>query len=89
MNTQIRASLNSAVSEQQQRDSDLQRLKDHVDSFGLEVSLNVPYDGNCFFHAISHLVGKSATTAAGTSEAAELRRRLVSFLESKVGIRTQ
>lgn len=79
METQLQASLESALSEERQRTGDLEILKDHVAMYGYEVSTNVPYDGDCFFHSISHLLGKPVTN----SEASTLRRELVLFFQSK------
>jgi len=81
MNEGLRASVASALSEQQQRIAALERLKRDAVLFGFEISTNVPYDGNCFFTAVAHATGRSSQQTSMPT----LRHQLTSYLQTKVG----
>lgn len=74
----VRASIQSNASESDERDKRMARLSNHVELYNYDIASQVPYDGDCFFHSISFLLGKSE------SESSNLRKQLCTFIESKV-----
>lgn len=70
----LTSSLHSASSEVTARHKSLELLRNQVLKFGYEISCNVPYDGNCFFHAMCHLLLRT--------NASDLRQELLLFLKS-------
>lgn len=77
MDAMLDVSLVSAAEESERRKKSLNLLNTHVSGFGFKVSNNVPYDGNCFFHAVCCLLERTE------SDAKELRQELVTFLKTK------
>lgn len=80
LNEALRASVMSDVSEQRQRTDALEKLKRDAALYGYKVATDVPYDGNCYFTAVGHAVGKSE------EQTRSLRRDLTTFLQTNVCI---
>lgn len=78
VNEVLRASRDSAALEEKARRAQFEKMKTDALSCGYEVLCDVPADGNCYFHAIQHLLGKDFESSR------DLRRSLASFMESKV-----
>jgi len=76
MNSVYFNSVATASMEKDRRTTDFELLQTHLALYGYEVSCDVPYDGDCFFHAICVLVERT--------DAKALRRELVYFINSKV-----
>jgi len=72
----ISDSIASEAEDRLRRQDDFERLKVHAAEYGYYVPTNVPYDGDCFFHAVCYHLGRS--------DAKLLRSQLSSFLETKV-----
>lgn len=73
----IQASVDTCNSEVRRRKDDIDRLRVHAAVYGYDVAASVPYDGDCFFHAVAHFIEGSNST--------QIRSDLLSFLETKVG----
>lgn len=87
MDVQIRASLNCALMDVEQKKLDLKRLESHVALYGYCVSTNVPYDGDCFYSSVLHHLNDSPLSHhvnTRPKQATELRRQLLTFVQSKV-----
>ncbi|CAG2244927.1 OTUB2 [Mytilus edulis] len=54
----IQRSIVTQTLENESRQLKIKKLKDAVSALGFNVVQNVPYDGNCFFHAVGLLCGK-------------------------------
>ena len=80
MEASLRISCDSASLENERRVAEMETLRIHAASRGYDVAADVPADGDCFFHSVAFLLGRPL------SESAELRRQLVSFMNSKVCI---
>ena len=78
MDEAIEASLHSAAAESESRKEDLELLRTHTEQFGYRIVRNVPYNGDCFFHAVC------VTLARPEFDATDLRHQLVTFLKKKV-----
>ena len=73
----IEMSFASAQEDERKRAVELDKMAEHAEKYGLKIDANVPYDGNCFFHSISHHTKMTAGW---------LRKDLVTFLKTKVNI---
>lgn len=73
----IEVSIASAREDERIKVAQFDRMKEQSAKYGLIVTTNVPYDGNCFFHSISHHTKLRADW---------LRRDLVAFMKTKVKI---
>lgn len=74
----VRASIESKASENDERAKRMALLSNHVALYNYEIASHVSYDGDCFFHSISFLLGRTE------SESSEMRKQLCTFIKSKV-----
>lgn len=75
----IQRSIVTQTLENESRQLKIKKLKDAVSALGFNVVQNVPYDGNCFFHAVGLLCGKDGHL---------FREETVCFIEQEVGTAT-
>lgn len=71
---EIEESIDLADEQERKRNEQLRRLADAVSKCGYVIQCNVPYDGNCFFHAVAIHTGGDGTI---------IRKSLVDFLVSE------
>ncbi|CAC5379825.1 unnamed protein product [Mytilus coruscus] len=71
----IQRSIVTQTLENEYRQMKIKKLKDAVSTLGFNVLQNVPYDGNCFFHAVGLLFGKDGHL---------FREETVRFIEQEV-----
>ena len=50
---EMNESLDTAVDLEQKNKKQLKQLSDAVSKLGYAIQCNVPYNGNCYFHAVS------------------------------------
>lgn len=74
------AATDSAEAEERVRKEELHRLESHAKERDLSILRNVPYDGDCFFSAV--------TALTNWEHPHMLRRQLAGFTKSKVNSET-